>query len=73
MANYGEKWKWWQSLLSWVPKSLQMLTAAIKLKDALWKKSYDKTRQHIKKQRCCFAEKGLYSHSYNFSCSHVWM
>ena len=50
-----------------------MLTAAIQLKDALWKKSYDKTRQHIKKQRFCFAEKGLYSHSYGFSCSHVWM
>ena len=33
------------------PKSLQMVTAAMKLKDAVpWKKSYDKPRQHIKKQ-----------------------
>ena len=39
----------------------------------LWKKSYDKTRQHIKKQRHYFADKGLYSQSYGFSSSHVWM
>ena len=30
-------------------KSLQMVTAAIKLKDG-WKKSYDQPKQHIKKQ-----------------------
>ena len=30
----GEKWKQWQILSSWTPKSLQMVTAAIKLKDA---------------------------------------
>ena len=35
-----------------------MVTAAMKLKDACsWKKSYDKPRQHIKKQRYHFAEK----------------
>ena len=28
-----KKWKQWQILLSWAPKSLQMLTAAMKLKD----------------------------------------
>ena len=39
----------------------------------LWKKSYDKTRQHIKKQRHYFADKGLYRQSYDFSSSHVWM
>ena len=33
----------------------------------LWKKSYDKTRQHIKKQRHNFANKGPYSQSYGFS------
>ena len=31
---HGEKWKQWQSLFSWAPKSLQMVTAALKLKDA---------------------------------------
>ena len=39
---------------------------------APWKKSYDKPRQHIKKQRHHIAEKGLYSQSYGFSSSHVW-
>ena len=40
---------------------------------APWKKSYDQPRQHIKKQRHYFADKGLYSQSYGFSSSHVWM
>ena len=33
---------------------------------APWKKSYDKLRQHIKKQRHYFANKGPYSQSYGF-------
>ena len=40
---------------------------------AHWKKSYDKRRQHIKKLRHYFANKGLYSQSYGFSSSCVWM
>ena len=40
---------------------------------AAWKKSYDRPRQHIKKQRHYFANKGLSSQSYGFSSSHVWM
>ena len=40
---------------------------------ALWKKSYDKSRQHFKKQRHHFADKGLYNQSYCFSSSHVLM
>ena len=38
---------------------------------APWKEKYDKPRQHIKKQRHHFAEKGLYNQSYGFSNSHV--
>ena len=38
-----------------------------------WKKSYDKPRQRIKKQRYYFTNKGLSSQSYGFSSSHVWM
>ena len=30
----GEKWKQWQTLFTWAPKSLQIVTAAMKLKDA---------------------------------------
>ena len=40
---------------------------------APWNKSYDKPRQHIKKQRHHFADKHSYSQSYVFSSSHVQM
>ena len=50
-----------------------MVTAAMKLKDAPWKKSYDQHRQHIKKQRHCFVNKFMSSQSYSFSSSRVWM
>ena len=40
---------------------------------APWKKSYDKPRQHIIKQRHYSANKGPSSQSYGFSSSHVWM
>ena len=40
---------------------------------APWKKSYDQPRQHIKKQRHYFANKGPSSQSYGFSSSDVWM
>ena len=40
---------------------------------APWKKSYDQPRQHIKKQRCYFANKSPSSQSYGFSSGHVWM
>ena len=45
----------------------------IKKRLAPWKKSYDKPRQHIKKQRYHFTDKGGFSQSYGFSSSHVWM
>ena len=50
MANrWRKKWKQWQILFSWAPKSVEMMTAAMKLKDACsLKKSYNKCRQHIK-------------------------
>ena len=38
-----------------------------------WKKSYDQPRQHIKKQRHYFVNKGPSSQNYGFSSSHVWM
>ena len=40
---------------------------------APWKKSYDQPRQHIKKQRYYFVNKGPSSQSYGFPSSHVWM
>ena len=40
---------------------------------SLGKKSFDQPRQHIKKQRHYFANKGPFSQSYGFSSSHVWI
>ena len=48
----------WQVLFSWTPKSLNSDWSHKKL--VPWKKSYDKPRQSIKKQRYHFADKGLY-------------
>ena len=45
----------------------------IKRHFAPWKKTYDQSRQHIKKQRHYFADKVLSSQSYGFSSGHVWM
>ena len=38
-----------------------------------WNKSYDKPKQHIKKQRHYFANKVPSSQSYGFPSSDVWM
>ena len=47
---------------------------AMKLKDAYsWRECYDQPRQHIKKQRHYFANKGPSSQGYGFSSGHVWM
>ena len=46
-----------------------MVIAAMKLKDTPWKESYDQARQHIKKQRYYFVNKGLSSQGYGFQWS----
>ena len=72
----GKQWKQWQTLFLWAPKSLQMMTAAMKLKDTPWKESYGQPRQHIKKQRHYFSDKGPSSQGYHvwmYGCNHVWM
>ena len=56
------------------PKSLQMVTSAMKLKDTYsLEESYDPRRWHIEKQRHYFANKGSSSQGYGFSSGHVWM
>ena len=52
--------RWW--LQPWNQKTLTP-----------WKDSYDQPRQHIKKQRHHFVNKGPSSQSFGFSSSHVWM
>ena len=71
----GETMETVKYFISWAPKSLQMVTAAMKLKELLtpWKKIYDKSRQHIKQQRHYFAKTSPSSQGYGFSCGHVWM
>ena len=70
----GQQWKQWLTLFWGAPKSLQMVTVAMKLKDACYlEESYDQPRQHIKKQSHYFANRGLSSQSYGLSSSHVWM
>ena len=55
-------------ILGGAPKSLQMVTAAMKLKDAYsLEENYDQPRQHIKKQRHYFANKGPSSQGCGFS------
>ena len=56
MANkWGEKCKQWQILYSWAPESLEMVTAAMKLKElASWEKSSDKAFVVVQPlSRCC--------------------
>ena len=70
----GETMETVSDFIFWAPKSLQMVTVAMKLKDATpWKESYDQPRQHIKKQRHYFANKCPSSQSCGFSSNHVWM
>ena len=48
----GETMETMRDFISWAPKSLQMMTAAMKLRDSCsLEESYDQPRQHIKKQR----------------------
>ena len=59
--------------MTWAPKSLWIVTAAMKFKDTLWKEHYDKSRHGIKNQRYHLANKGSSSQNYGFSSSHVQM
>ena len=70
----GKQWKQWQILFGRAPKSMQMVTAAMKLKDVCsLEESYDQPRQHIKKQKHHCANKAPSSQRYIFSSSHVQM
>ena len=62
-------------ILGGAPKSLQMVTAAMKLKDScfLGEKSNEKPRQHIEKQRHHITKKHPYRQSCVFFSSRVRM
>ena len=66
--------KQWLTLFWGAQKSLQMVIAAMKLKDAYsLEESYDQPRQHIQKQRHYFTNKVPSSQGYGFSSVQVWM
>ena len=67
----GKQGKQCQTLFFGAPKSLQMVTAAMKLKDAFRKVMTN--LDSILKSRHYFANKGPSSQGYGFSCGHVWM
>ena len=70
----GEAVETLRDFIFWAPKSLHMVTQPWNWKTHVpWKESYDKLRQHIKKQRHYFANKVPSNQRYGFSSSHVWM
>ena len=70
----GKQWKLWQTIFLG-----SKITAdgdcshEIKRRFGPWKKNYNRTTEHIKKQTRYFANKGPSSQNYGFSSSHVWM
>ena len=70
----GKQWKHWQTFLGGLQNDCRWWQQPWNEKMlAPWKKSYDKPRQHNKKQRHYFANEGPSSQSYGFSSSHVCM
>ena len=66
----GKKWKQWQILFSWAPKSLLMVTTALKLRDTgfLGRKAMTNLDNMLKSRG-----KGPCSQSYDYYSSHVWI
>ena len=71
----GKQWKQWQTLFSQAPKSLQMVTAAMKLKDAcsLEEKLPKNLDGMLKSRDITLPTKSPCSQSYGFSRSHAWI
>ena len=64
----------WNTLSSWALTSLWSVTAVMEFRDfCSLEKSYDKSRQHIKKERYHFVDKVSSSQSYGFFSSHIQM
>jgi len=67
----GKHWKQWQTLFSWAPKSLQMVTAAMKLRLLFLGSKAMINLDSTLKSRDMTVNKGPSSQSYGFSGSHV--
>ena len=71
-----KQWKQWQILFSWALKITVNGDCIHEIKRHLLlgeRKSYDKPRHRVKKQRHFFANKGMSSQRYGFPSGHVWM
>ena len=73
MANRSQSVETVTNCFSQAPKSLQTTIAAMQCKDTCSLEGYDIPRQHIKKQRCHFADKSPCTESYDFSSSYGQM
>ena len=71
-----KQWKQWQSSFSWAPKSLQMVTEAMKLKDtcSLEEKLWSTLTTYWKAETLLCQQRSIQlRQSYGFYSSHVWM
>ena len=69
----GETVETVSDFIFWAPKSLQMMTAAMELKDAYSLQVMTNLDSILKKQRHYFANKDPFSQGYGFASGHVWM
>ena len=70
----GKQWKRWQTLFSWAPKSLKMVTTAIKLRRLLLgRKAMTNLDSILKSRDITLPTKVCLVKAYGFSSSHVWM
>ena len=68
-----KQWKLWQTLFSWSPKSLWIVTAAMKLKDACSLKEKQWQSYTVLKSRDITLPRNSICSKFWFSSSHVWM
>ena len=75
MANrWGKKWKQWEALFSWAPKSLQMVTSAMKSRRLiLGRKAMTNLDSTLKSRDIALSTKVQLVKAMFFSSSHVWM
>ena len=66
-----KQWKHWETLFSWAPESLQMVTAAMKLKDTC--SLEEKLDSILKSRDITLPTKVCLTQRYGFSGSHVWL
>ena len=68
---FEKQWKQCQTLFWGGSKITADGDCSHEIKNFPWKENYDQPRQHIKKQRHYFANKGPSSQGYGFSTGHV--